>query len=141
MSNTSKNAMNTTTNVTTLRVLTRKSKLGFGRYSDWTVSDMLIYKPSYIPWAYYCVSGISFCEDILQQCGINNRIEKPGRDESAFRAYQKEKTDMFSKDERDHHFWRISQVKKKKARAALTRAITNTSFTKGELQSINHGRK
>ena len=83
------------TNVTTLRVLTKKSKLGFGRYHDWTVADMLIRKPSYIAWAYYCVPGISFCEEILKELHIEDRIEKPGKDEAAFREYQKAVTKTF----------------------------------------------
>lgn len=132
--------MNTTTNVTTLRVLTRKSKLGFGRFHDWTVADMLIRNPSYIAWAYYCVPGISFCEEILQELKIEDRIQKPGKDEAAFREYQKAVTKTFTKEERDHHFWAGAKIRKRKARAALAREITKTSFTKGELQAINNGK-
>lgn len=126
--------------VTTLRVLTKKSKLGFGRYRDWTVADILIQKPSYIPWVYYCVSGISFCEEILQYLHIENRIQKPGYDEAAYREYQRALTETFTKEERDHHFWQVAKVRKRKAKAALAREITKTSFTKGELQAINHGK-
>ena len=66
-----------------LRTLTEKSKLGYGRYSDYTVRTVLDKTDQgkeYIQWMYYNLSMISFHEDVLNEIGIEpkDRIEKPG---------------------------------------------------------------
>lgn len=128
--------------ITTLRILTRKSRLGFGKHHDKTVGDVLICDPSYIAWAYYCVAAISFAEDILtcEEVDITKRIEKPGSNEDAYREYQRERTARYSKEERDHYFWRKSQRNKKIKKAKQVRVERATSFSKQELQAINHGK-
>lgn len=74
-----------------LRTLTGKSKMGFGRFSNLTVNQILK-KPQgdyYIRWAYYRMSMISFHEDILNIVGIkpDDRIEKPGNAPAKFEGF------------------------------------------------------
>lgn len=126
--------------VPTLRVLTRKSRLGFGKHADKTVADILICNPTYIPWAYYSLPAISFSDDILDEAGIT-RITKPGTDEDAYRRYQQDRSARYSQDERNHYFWKKQRIKKKVAGARLARSIRLESYSKAELQSINHGHK
>lgn len=64
----------------TLRVLTMKSKLGFGQYADYTIERIFInQKQDYLQWVYYYCSNISFCDEILEKLKIKDWvIKKPG---------------------------------------------------------------
>ena len=124
--------------VTTLRVLTRKSRLGFGKHADKTVADILICQPTYIPWAYYRLPAISFSDDILDEADII-RIQKPGTDEETYRRYLRDRSARYTQDERNHYFWKKQRTAKKVAGARLIRSIRLESYSKAELQSINHG--
>ena len=67
--------------VVLLRKLTEKSKLGFGKYATEPIWYILQSRHTqYLRYIYYCCSGITFTDDILQKIGIDecNRIEKPG---------------------------------------------------------------
>ena len=69
---------------TLLRTLTWKSTLGFGKYKDLKIQEIVkVGHTQYLRWVYYCMEGISFIDDILIEIGIidhqyDNRIEKPG---------------------------------------------------------------
>lgn len=66
-----------------LRKLTRKSILGFGKYSEATVQNLLDMKyHNYLRWVYFCNSHINFFDDILEEIKVSEdyKIEKPGKD-------------------------------------------------------------
>jgi hypothetical protein len=70
------------------RKLTEKSVLGFGKYCDYSVGQVLsLEEHHYLRWVYYNCSNINFFEDVLIQIGIkeNNHIEKPGTDKDHWR--------------------------------------------------------
>lgn len=84
------------TNVTgsiKLRKLTEKSILGFGKFSERTVGQMIQFKGSrgYLRWAYFNLSKISFIDDVLDSLHIDEslRISKPGIDEIMWKKMQK----------------------------------------------------
>ena len=75
-----------------LRTLTRKSKIGFGRLSYFTVQEMIDHKKhNKLIYAYYRLSKINFIEDILTELEITEefRISKPGTDSSMMHKYNK----------------------------------------------------
>ena len=71
---------------TTLRKMTFKSKMGFGRYSNDTVQEVLHRTRwggrSYLVWCYFNLEKISFTDEVLDFLGVaeEDRIEKPGKD-------------------------------------------------------------
>ena len=63
-----------------LRTMTRKSRLGFGKYKDLTIQHILDMKlNSVLVSAYFKLTSINYTEDILQEIGISKeyRIKKP----------------------------------------------------------------
>ena len=65
-----------------LRTLTKKSKLGFGKYSEHTIDELIKRMRPYLVWVYYNASNITFTEDILKNdLGIfeDKLIDKPGK--------------------------------------------------------------
>lgn len=70
-----------------LRVLSRKSYLGFGKYKDLSIQQILNFeKAVYLRWVYYNMESISFLPDILDEIHIkdNDIINKPGKDPERF---------------------------------------------------------
>lgn len=68
--------------VTTLRKLTKKSRIGFGKHADLTVQQLLdLHEGPYLVWMYYCCAEIDFFPDVLDSIYIKeeNRIKKPGK--------------------------------------------------------------
>lgn len=70
------------TGATTLKKLTEKSKLDFGKWTGATVSSLIDREPQYLRWVYFNSSNIDFFEDVLTAIGIPTdiRIKKPGKD-------------------------------------------------------------
>ena len=65
-----------------LRKMTFKSIMGFGKYADLSVKQILdIGDDHYLRWVYYNASHINFFDDVLQAMRIpdNGIIEKPGK--------------------------------------------------------------
>jgi len=60
------------------RKLAYKSVLGFGKYADMTVSNVLKVDPAWLAYAYYFYDRISFIDEILDFLQVD-RIEKPGK--------------------------------------------------------------
>ena len=121
-----------------LRVLTKKSRLGFGKHADMTVADVIACHKSYISWLYYNMAGITFCEEILDEFEFV-RIAKPGTSRDAEREWRKNQSAKYSDEERTHYNFRKSQIKRKVAKGRLAIAIGQETLTKGQLQAINHG--
>ena len=71
--------------VVLLRTLTLKSYLGFGKWPDLSIRNILdckgIAANKYLVWLYYRASRISFNEEILKRLGIYDKIKinKPGK--------------------------------------------------------------
>ena len=66
-----------------LRTLTLKSVVGFGKYTDSTVGQVLgLNRTGYLRWIYYNMSGISFMPEVLEKIFIHpwDEIDKPGKD-------------------------------------------------------------
>ena len=68
-----------------LRILTKKSRIFYGKYEGVRVGDVLnlgIQGIAYLRWSYYNQSMISFSDEILDEIKITTefRINKPGKD-------------------------------------------------------------
>ena len=117
---------NTIYMIPTLRTLTRKSKLGFGKWKKHTVQEVLNHKKHQVlVYAYYHLTSINFTEDILTELKITEdyRLKKPGSNNEEYVRLLKENTYIpFMK-----HNIKFMAVNKK------------TYFTKGQLQAKNHG--
>jgi adenine C2-methylase RlmN of 23S rRNA A2503 and tRNA A37 len=114
--------------IPTLRTLTRKSKLGFGKNKDLTVQRLLDLKKNLsLISAYYRLTSINFTEDILTELKITEdyRIEKPSLDIDAYYKFLNE--NGFEKKVRSREG---SDIRQKET----------TIRSRGYLQSKNHGR-
>ena len=70
------------------RMLTLKSKLGFGNYGDYTVKRLLsLDRHLILVHAYYCISNINYVEEVLEQLKLTPtyQISKPGTDKQNFK--------------------------------------------------------
>lgn len=121
------------------RICTRKSRLGFGKYSDlYTVGDILKADPKYIVWAYTSCENISFAQDILDELNLP-LIKKPGTDKDVYFDWLRSRSAQFSKEERMHGAAKKKMREKKSAIASYIRVRNSVSLSKGQLQAINHG--
>ena len=78
--------------IPTLRIMTRKSKLKFGKWAEMTVQQMLDLNKGYKLVAYYyCYSSVNYIENVLTELRITNefRIPKPSKDIVMYRKFQK----------------------------------------------------
>ena len=114
--------------IPTLRTLTRKSKLGFGKWKDYTVQELLdLRKPLVLIAPYYKLTSISYTEDILIELKITKdyRIEKPSANKEEY--YNFLKKNGYKLKQRGVYG---SDIMKKASKR----------LTKGQLQSKNHRR-
>jgi len=66
--------------IPTLRILTAKSKLGFGKWKDYTVQELIdLRREIVLVSAYYKLTSINYVEEVLIKLKITEeyRIEKP----------------------------------------------------------------
>jgi len=108
-----------------LRTLTRKSKLKFGKWKDYTVQEIinLDKKPILIS-AYYKLSCINYTNDILKELLITEHfiIKKPSINKDKY-----------------YEFLNFRGYKKPiRGRGADCMRKYTKNLTKGQLQSINH---
>ena len=133
----------------TLRTLTFKSTLNFGKYADYTVQQVIDQNPidgiQYLVWIYYNSSNISFHSDVLERLGISEdfKIKKPGKviNEKIFyffRHIANLNRGKFSEKDKNLLLANHSMAKKhiRKAINRETIFLTNKSF----LQRKNHGK-
>ena len=121
------------------RICTRKSRLGFGKYGElYTVGDILKIDPHYLVWCYTAMEQISFASDILEELGVAP-IKKPGTDKDAYFEWTRARSAQYTQEERMHGAAKKKLREKSRAVANLMAAKRSTSFTKGQLQAINHG--
>lgn len=126
-----------------LRKLSRKSILGFGKFSELTVQDVLnLNHTAVLRWYYYNASNITFMEDILREIHINpeNEIQKPGTDKEMGKYIDKKMWAILISNDRSKAFSLNSKnnkdIKMNNYRKKMSR---NYSETKGYLQAKNHG--
>jgi len=111
-----------------LRTLTLKSKLGFGKHKNKTVSELIALKKELeLISAYFKLSKISFTQEVLDQINITNeyRITKPGKNKDFYYKYLKEN----------------NYKRKTRTRNGANKLMKESkSFSKGYLQRLNHGK-
>lgn len=123
------------------RTLAYKSVLGFGKYGDITVNDVLnLGHTLYLRWVYYNCDMISFHEDILDKIGITSehKIEKPGKNPELHEVVTKiiqSKMCGFTKLKMRSH---QKKVAKGKMKHKLRKDYI--SHQKGKLQAVNQGK-
>ena len=121
-----------------LRTLTEKSTLGFGKFADMSVGQVIaLNKTTYLRWCYYNLSGISFSDDVLKKIYLPDsfKIEKPGINPT---LGQKLSDDNF----KSLHLFKKLHVKKKTRCVAKNRMrlVTSTFNIKhSQLTSKNRG--
>lgn len=121
-----------------LRTLTRKSKIGYGKFKDQTVGELLDanYKKE-LAWLYYNVQWITFMPDILEELKIIGKwaIEKPGTDPI---AYKKRGLLAFaSKVGMDKAL--LCRYNRQKKKARKLEKEHSQDISKSRLQAMNHG--
>ena len=78
--------------ITTKRILSFKSIIGFGKYEDLPVLQIAQMNPNYLIYIYYHFEVIGFLDNVLDYLKIPKgyRIEKPGKDHEMFEKLGKE---------------------------------------------------
>ena len=111
-----------------LRKLTKKSTLKFGKFKDCTVEHLFgMRKQIELTAIYFKLSKINFTDDILCELGITEeyKIKKPSKD---LELYQKFMINKYGKKQKPN----------KKLQGMSKETL---SFKKGFLQSVNQGHK
>ena len=121
------------------RIMTERSRMGFGKYADLTVGDVLRLDESYIAWAYYNASMVSFCDEILDALQLS-RIDKPGTDPDAYKRWVHNFFEAMSDEEVMLFRLKLRRIHRAQAVSAKARAERYTSMSKGQLQARNLGR-
>lgn len=122
-----------------LRTLTEKSTLGVGKLGYLKVGELLkLEKNPYLRRIYFTYSGISFSPEVLQKIGIPDeyKITKPGINPELCDKLNEEKQAGIGFFTRQH----IRKRKKGTRIEHLGRVKAITSFSKRELQAINHNK-
>jgi len=82
-----------------LRTMTEKSIIGFGKFTDISVQNLIdMKKTREIRWIYFNCSLLSFKDNILDWAGITDeyRIEKPGTNKELYYQLNDEKKKKLS---------------------------------------------
>ena len=111
-----------------LRTLTRKSKLGFGKWKNYTVQELLdLRKPLVLIAPYYKITSINYIEDILIELKIieDYRIEKPSANKEMYYKFLNENG---------------YKLKQRGVYGADIMKKASKQLTKVQLQANNHGR-
>lgn len=126
--------------IITLRTMTRKSKIGWGKFENRTVESVLDSQPSYLVWLYYHVQWMNFTDDILDQLRIfpEERITKPGTNDEIF---EKRKYLILKSHTGAAAPFIANAYRKRKARRIAKEMENATYFSKADLQAINHGHR
>ena len=123
-----------------LRKLAWKSKLGFGKFADLTIHDIMIVEPYYLAWVFYQFEMIDFIDEIKEQLQLIP-IAKPGAEPDKLREWKITQSEQYTDEERMHN--RMIRARKRKAQkvACLMAAkkLERFSARKSVLQAKNHG--
>lgn len=113
--------------IPTLRTLTRKSKLGFGKWKDYTVQELLdLSKHLVLISPYYKLTSINYIDDILNELKITEqyRIEKPSANKEMYYKFLNENG---------------YKLKQRGVYGADIMKKESKRLTKAQLQANNHG--
>lgn len=113
--------------IPTLRTMTRKSKMSFGKYKDKTVQEMLDLKRNLdLISPYYKLTSINYTEDILNELKITKqyRIKKPSANKEMYYKFLN----------KNGYELRV------RGQGADKLKKQTKSFSKSQLQGMNHGR-
>lgn len=121
------------------RICSEKSTLGFGKYADLPVGDILKIDRQYIVWCYAHYDKISFKHEILESLGCRI-IPKPGHDEEIMHEWCRAESAKYSREQQERGYYKRLRGKRAEAYAKLHRAEKETYYTKAQLQAINHGK-
>ena len=115
--------------IPTLRIMTRKSKLNFGKYKDKTVQQMLeLNRKIELISAYYKLTSINYTQDILDELKIvgDYVIDKPSSDKEMYYKFLNEN----------------GYKKRLRNRNGADRMKFETKrFSGAQLQRFNHGHR
>ena len=123
-----------------LRTLTEKSIIGFGKYTDLRVKDLISMRRTRdIRWIYYNCSMISFMPDILRWARIEecDEIEKPGKSHEKYIELNELLSNRIGGLTK-HINNKVAKCKLRHERGR-NRYSNNKYFSKGSMQSRNHG--
>lgn len=120
------------------RILTEKSPLNFGKYADFKLGDVLKINEEYVVWLYAMTPQISLHRDILERLGLP-AIKKPGTDEQVLKDWRKRQRAQYTREQQEHGYIIKGRMLKKRKVARMLETKKATTFTKGQLQAINHG--
>ena len=112
--------------IATLRTLTKKSKMGFGKHKDCTVQDLLDRRKHIdLIGSYYKLTSINYTEDIFLELKItqDERINKPGVNLEIYKII----LDRYPKRYKNKELEKMRPI--------------NKPSTRGQLQAINHGHR
>jgi t-SNARE complex subunit (syntaxin) len=113
--------------IPTLRTMTKKSKMGFGKYKDKTVQEMIDLRRTLdLISAYYKLTSINYQEDILTELKITEqyRIEKPSANKEMYYKFLNEN----------------GYKLRSRGQGADKLKKQTKAFSKSQLQGMNHGR-
>lgn len=125
-----------------LRTLTEKSILGFGKYAEMSIRQILdLHKSVYLRWIYYNLSGITFTDEILSKIFIRKsyRIPKPGKNPALNEELLTKLWNNMDYKQQAHNK-RRTKAEAKTSHMQL-RAYDNVKFSKGRLAWKNQGHK
>jgi len=120
------------------RILTEKSKLGFGKYADFFVGDILKIDEQYIVWLYCSNPQISLHKDILDRLGLP-QIQKPGVDDDVRKEWNRNKASQYTREQQEHYHYHLYRKRKKKAICKMLQGQSESHYSKEQLKAINQG--
>ena len=124
-----------------LRTLARKSIMGFGRFHDYRVHDLInLGHKRFLRWYYYNMSMISFNDEILDVIGITeeHRITKPGKNPNRHDELNKEIDPNWQGLSK--HKTKLNGKAASRGRQTAQRHRERIYYSKGSMQARNHGR-
>lgn len=121
----------------TLRILTKKSKLGFGTYANETIGRLIeAQRYRYLRHIYYNYEAIDFTDDIKEEIHITHPIKKPAVAPNLEALNNEEMMAKMPLKQKSHL---IAQKKRGERMENLGRFMEK-QISKGEMQSINQGK-
>lgn len=135
--------------IVTLRTLTRKSIIGFGKYTDLRVGDLIdTNRKAELVNIYFNLERISYCTDVLDELNIPEslRIEKPGKCHENISYYWDfvktyELNTMSSKERGLQAAIQIGIRKSvNKGKASAFKATDGLFFSKGKMRNRNQNK-
>jgi hypothetical protein len=130
--------------VVLLRKLSRKSTLKFGKYSEFTVQDVInLTKHKYLRWIYFNCSNINFMDDILHEINITEkfRIDKPSKNPELYNELNQHIFDNISDEFLPKYLAKNKLIADKNIKSKAIRGLKKDriNYTKSAMQRLNQG--